>query len=236
MTINPYTLNSLYNQGIIDHTPYDLCIGLPATQSGMMESMGLSTMPQMGNFNPMMAGSTIGMGQNSYNTTTMNGSQYLDSAMKGEMYGYYGNSNDSFVRSSSAVTEQQDKTSVAKQMLGMGNGVGRDYNYKNAALNLNNGYGNDANFERMANDKDGQDFRMSVTEAAKEAKEGVMNSHPIVKGLLATAGVALTLVLAIKGLSKKPAEEAVKKTGALTKIKNWGIWSKLNPKNWFKNK
>lgn len=27
MAVNPFTLNSLYNQGIIDYTPYDLCNG-----------------------------------------------------------------------------------------------------------------------------------------------------------------------------------------------------------------
>lgn len=235
MTINPYTLNSLYNQGIIDHIPYDLCMGMPITQSGMMENMGLSTMPQMGGINPAMAGGAMGVGQNAYGMSAMNGSQYLDSAMKGEMYGYYGNSNDTFVRSSGSNT-QRVKSSGLKEMLGMGNGVGRDYNFKNAALDPNNGYGKGVDFERMANDRDGQNFRMSITEAASEAKEGVMNSHPIVKGLLATAGVALTLVLAAKGLKKKPAEEVVEKTGLFAKIKNWGIWSKLNPKNWCKKK
>lgn len=234
MTINPYTLNSLYNQGIIDHVPYDLCMGMPMTSSGMTEAMGLNTMPQMGSMNPMMAGGAMGVGQNSYGmTSSMNGSQYLDSAMKGEMYGYYGNSNDTFVRSSNSST-QQTKSSSIKEMLGMGNGVGRDYNFARAAYGV--GTGADADFERMANDRDGQNFRMSITEAASEAKEGVMNSHPVVKGLIATAGVALTLILALKGLKKKPAGDVVEKTGVFTKIKNWGIWSKINPKNWCKKK
>lgn len=228
MTVNPYTLNSLYTQGIIDYVPYDLCMGMPMTQSGMMETMGLNTMP-MGGINPMSAGTAMGI-QNPYGTFAMNGSQYLDSAMKGEMYGYYGNSNDTFVHSSSS-NSQQVKSSGLKEMLGMGNGVGRDYNFGNAVYGV--GTGKDVDFERMANDRDGQNLRMSIMEGASEAKESVMNSHPVVKGLLATAGVAVTLVLAIKGLKKKPAEEVVEKTGVFTKIKNWRIWSKLNPKNWF---
>lgn len=192
MTVNPYTLAKLYNEGIIPYIPYDLCLGTPITQSGLMNSYG----------------------------STMNGSQYLASAMKGDMYGYYGNCNDSFTRSASSTNEQ--KTSTIKTMLGMGDGVGRDYDFKNAALSLNNGYGKGSDLERMANDKDGQDFRQSLTNAVSHTKESVMNSHPLVKGLLATAGVILTVALAVKGLRKKPVTPHVSK---------WSM-SKLNPRNW----
>ena len=207
MTVNPYTLNSLYNQGIIDCIPYDICMPMPATQSGIME-MGLGT---------------IGANQN-YNTQM--GSQYLDMAKKGDMYDYYGNSTDSFVHSYGANTKQQENSSGIKQMFGIRNGIGREYNVANAAYGLNNGVGSEVDYERMANDKDGQDFRQSITNAASKAKESVLNSNSIGKGLLATLGIVATLILVIKGC-KKPKASA-------TQIQSSSFWSKLNPINWFK--
>ena len=41
MTVNPYTLNSLYNQGVLDYVPYDLYSG------GMYSNPFINTNPYM---------------------------------------------------------------------------------------------------------------------------------------------------------------------------------------------
>ncbi len=222
MTINPYVLNSLYNQGIIDCVPMDLCTVSPMTQSGVMETAGLSTMPQIGNIKQNITGSQI-INQNTYNST-QTGSQYLDTAMKGEMYGYYGNSYDSFVRSSNNYNQQSNVSTAKNKMSRLDNGIGSEYNGANAAYGINNGVGIGIDHERMANDLDGQNLRVSIKQAAASAKESVMNSHPAVKGLLSIGIIGGTILLLLKG-KKKPAVQPQTNTS---------FWSKLNPKNWFR--
>lgn len=202
MTINPYTLNSLYNQGIIECVPYDLCMGTPATPSGVAETMGMASMPQqMGSVKQAaLNGENISLSTNQ----TINGLQYLDNAMKGEMYGYYGNSNDTFVRSSNVYNSEN--SSLSKTLSRADGGTGSQYNMAGAMYGINNGVGAGVDYERMYYDDDGKEVRESVREAASKAKEGVMNSNPWVKGLL-SAGIVLGtvagVVMMIKG-KKKP--------------------------------
>ncbi len=68
MAVNPFTLNSLYNQGIIDYTPYDLCNG------GMYPGM-------------------YGAGMNPYMQSAMQGGLYQNYGMSGDSF-FYGEDNN----------------------------------------------------------------------------------------------------------------------------------------------
>ena len=83
MTVQPWTLMNLYNQGIIDYVPMDLCQTTLMTPSGMMQMAGMGTYGLPNNF---YAG----------NVSQMNGSEYLRNAQKG--WGYNNNTPDSFMR------------------------------------------------------------------------------------------------------------------------------------------
>ena len=162
---------------------------------------------------------------NGYQSAAMNGSQYLDLAMQGGMYGNYTNSYDSFSRSSNSNYQYGNNSENSRNMYGEGNSLKNEYNYANAAYGLHSGIGTDVDYEKMANDEDGKNLRVSITNAAKSAKEGVMNAPSLVKGL-AAAGIILGTVLLFIRKHTKPAAPA----GG----NNSGFWSKLNPKNWFK--
>lgn len=232
MTVNPYTLENLYYKGVIPCVPYDLCMPSPMTPSGVAEMAGMSSMPQAGSLKQSFGMSGIGAQgaygmENNYGVNGyqgMNGSQYLDMAMKGDMYGNYGSSYDSFVRSNDTSLNQYYNSNYSAKRTGNGNRAGSQYNFANAAYGINSGIGTDVDFERMANDKDGQDLRIGVTNAISSTKETVLNSPSWVKGLLSAGVILGTLVLLVKGIKKKPA----------TPPSGGSFWSKLNPKNWFK--
>ena len=109
MTVMPGSLDYLYYNGVLDHIPYEAYEMTPMTQSAMAQNYGIGGASQLGNLKQSVLGNEsmgqaygsgaagIGFGQ----TSGMNGSQYLDSAMYGGIYGSYGNSSDSFSRSGS---------------------------------------------------------------------------------------------------------------------------------------
>ena len=109
MTVMPGSLDYLYYNGVLDHIPYEAYEMTPMTQSAMAQYYGMGSTPQPGSIKQSVLGNN-GMGQAIGNgaagvgfgqSSGMNGSQYLDSAMNGGIYGAYGNSYDSFTRSGS---------------------------------------------------------------------------------------------------------------------------------------
>jgi len=304
MTIYPGMLEHLYNNGIIPYVPYDLCQITPVSPIGMNQS-GL--MP-LGNLKQMVLGDTNNNISN-YN----NNSNYLDTAMKGQMYGYYGNSNDSFAGSN---YRQNGTNQQTMQMYGGGYGGGIG-NYPNAGSSYsagnygvgsygnsypmntygggmgnypsagypyaangygansygnpysnngygansygnpysNNGYGanpygNGSNgmtpgiynrYDRRLQNGNGNGFRDLINSQAKGSKNGVLNSDPLLKGLLATSIIIATPLLIFKGFKKSATKST--KTGFLSKLRPKNIfkgsgkskfdWSKLRPRNWF---
>lgn len=69
MAVNPYTLNGLYQKGIIDYVDPELTVGMAAS-------------PMQGMVNPY---------------ANIKANEYLNSAMQGQMYHNHGSAQDSFV-------------------------------------------------------------------------------------------------------------------------------------------
>ena len=251
-------LENLYNNGIISYVPYDLCQIPPVSPVGQTE------MPSLGNIKQSVLGNS--------GINNVNNSNYLDTAMKGQMYGYYGNSNDSFVGSNYG---QNSSSQQAMQMYGggyYGGGVNRGVNSGNYAGGMNyaatgnpysmsgygavpnsysptNTYGNYSagtvpdngvynRYDRKLQSGSGNEIRDLVDSQINDTKKSVLNSSPILKGLLAAAIIIGTPILIFKG-KKSPVTSSSKFNNFLSKLnpKNWFQdkidWSKCNPKNWF---
>lgn len=131
---------------------------------------------------------------------SMNGSQYLDSAMSGNMYNAY-NNQDSFVKNNNV--EEQQGYSFTKNALGIGDGKGQDYD-----------------FEAAANGSEGKTFRQSIMSAAAETKNSVTNAPNYIKGILGGCLMLGTLFCLLKG---KKAPAVHKHTSFWSKLnpKNW---------------
>jgi hypothetical protein len=244
MTVFPGSLDYLYYNGVLDHIPYEAYEMVPF-QPNYVQSSG---MPQLGSIKQSVLGN-----QGMINT---NNSNYLDTAMKGQMYGYYGNSNDYFVGSNYG---QNGSNQQAMQMYG-GSYYGGGVNNGNYASGMNyaaagnpysvNGYGAIPNsypssapygnysagtipdngiynqYDRRIKYVNGDGFRDFITSQTQDIKKGVLNSSPLLKGLLAAAIVIATPILIFRGKKSSSANPS--------KFKNF--WSKINPANWFRGK
>lgn len=143
-----------------------------------------------------------------YDTTPLNGSQYLNQAKQGLMYNTY-TAPDTFVKRNNNYKQSND------------------YSFAKSAFGYNNGIGNDANFEINAVGQEGKSFRESIVNGARNTAATVSNAPTFVKGLISGGIMVGTLLLLLRGKKKPPVEVAQNKHFN---------WSKLNPKNWFKKK
>ena len=143
-----------------------------------------------------------------YESTPMNGSQYLNQAKQGLLYDTY-TSPDTFVKRNNTDYKQSE-----------------NYSFSKSAFGLNNGVGKDSDFEVNAVGQEGKSFRESLVESAKTTASGFNNAPTFVKGLIAGGIMVGTLFCLLRGKKKPPVEEVSKPS----------FWSKLNPKNWFKKK
>ena len=154
MTVMPGSLDYLYYNGVLDHIPYEAYEMTPMTQSAMAQNYGIGTTPQLGSIKQSVLGNE-GMGQAIGNgaagigfgqSSGMNGSQYLDSAMNGGIYGSYGNSSDSFSRSGS-ITSNSVIDRMSPETYGYSSSRGISYPYSqygvvyNDSAQINNGAG-----------------------------------------------------------------------------------------------
>ena len=243
MTVTPGSLDYLYYNGVLDHIPYEAYEMGPVVPGS--QQTGLKGFPPLGQLKQSV------MGDNTYNNiTTQNTSKsdYLNSAMKGEMYGYYGNSNDSFTRSTNSGINQSGNYSKLSQMSGAGYGYGGSYNSMNG-MSSANGY----SYPGAAQSMNGYD---TATQGENYPKYSLFNNRgygnqqtnyasrkrnrsgfgDAILKLLAITGAITGSILLITKLKNKPAQTT---TTAWQDIKNWvnnsKFLSKLNPKNWFKN-
>jgi len=224
MTVLPGSLDYLYYNGVLDHIPYDVYDMPPVTASGMQRSgMGF---PPAGSIKQSFLGDT---GMNNINYPgNMNGSAYLNEAMKGGMYGNYGNYNDSFNHAASY--QQFNGMQPQMQMYGGGYGGGISPYSDNMGLsyqtNINTetypGVRNAVNYNRHRQEHGVNSIREFVNESVKSSKEGVLGSNSWLKGLAALGLIIATPILIIKGFKKPPVSSTTKNS----------FWSKVNPKNW----
>ena len=201
MTIIPGSLDHLYYNGIIDHIPYEAYEMAPVMHST--------------------------------NAHRCNHPLCKANNMKGQIYGNYGNSYDSFV--GTVCNPQMYGVLPSMSLYSGGYGGVSPYSDWNALVGLygvpvNPYYGLKDAFVHEncgCNYSHYNSFNESIKAEAKDAKEGVLNSHPGLKGLLSLGILLMTPFLLLKGIGKgkQPVVNSAKKS----------FWSRLNPKNWFKN-
>lgn len=243
MTILPGSLDYLYYNGILEHIPYEAYEMVMASPTGSAQN----------NLEAELL-SARNMKKSGYSSSNMNsfGAQgqymqnndYLNTAKKGQMYGYYGSSSDSF---NDAINYQQAGVQPQTKMHG-GSENRRIKIFDKRGRNSEAGVYN--KYDRQLQNGEYDDRKMTEAEM-KDSKEGVLNSHPALKGILATIVFVATPILFIRGLIKhrRPKSPPPPKTRKWNRkkqadnnlpkpyepvTKKKSFWSKLNPKNWFK--
>ena len=244
MAIVPGSLDYLYYNGILDHIPYEAYEMIQAAPQGRSQNNFNTGSPYAGNMRPSALGNS-GHGMNS---------NYLNTAMKGHMYGNYGNSYDYY--SGSANSMQYGGMLPTAGMYGGGYGGSytggiNSYPGIETSHNVNGVYNR---YDRQIKRKGG--FKDSINDQASGSKTGVLNSNSTLKGLAALGILIAIPILIIRGFVKPKVPKAVKggdipaaKTGRRARKNNAArtgsssgtnnkssFWSKLNPANWFKKK
>ena len=222
MSVSPYTLNSLYQNGILDFVPQDLCYPLPAGNMNMQNPY----------LNAAMQGNLYqqyGNGSDSFTRTNFQGGYYdaqigsqsnaMQNAISGGVSGY-GAQNSNGIGSMFGFNGIGSQSNAGVSMFGE-TGIGGQSN-----INMQNTYGGFS------------DVKNNLAKGFNQAS-GVVSSTPTaIKGLFAAGLVTLALFGLFRGKGskknaknfwskfnpanwlKKPAPEP-KKTGFLTKVKNW---------------
>ncbi len=206
MTILPGSLDHLYYNGILERIPYEAYEIIPAAPYGAAYNTG------------SMKGQIYGNYGNSYGAALSSANYYQAGDMPSAMpmccgnYGGY-------------ISPYADLESVAYL-----NSASNIYNNVNAFATPSYNFSKRDIYPAVYNENN---YKNSIYNEAKGVKEGVLNSHPTLKGLIAAAVIIATPLLLFRG-RKKPSLPAPAPAPANT-VKT-GFWSKLNPKNWFRKK
>ncbi len=184
MTVSPFTLNSLYAQGIIDYAPYELC------------NSSVNPVPLTGMANP-----------------------YLTSAMQGALYQNHGKSGDSFSYSSPLGMHHSENSGTGHNAWGV-QGIGTESSAGLNAFGLG-GIGTDshAGFNAWGGFNDVGGNISSHLDGSVPFLDRIPKA---VKGIAAGVLMIGSLALVFRSRGKK------------TPVKKTGLFSKLNPVNWFK--
>lgn len=241
MTILPGSLDYLYYNGILEHIPYEAYEMVMASPSGTKQNSMESELREIRNMKKQGLNGTASTYNSNIQGYNMQNNSYQNTIQKGQMYGYNGNSYDSF---NGTTNYQQMGMQPQEKMSGRNNRRGLNIFRRNGESGVNNKYDS-----RLQNDE--YDFKSLINSESKDSKTGVLNSHHLWKGLIATAIIIATPILLIKGLIKP---KAAKNTAAKPKSRRWfkkknpppppntttqssnkkSFWSKLDPRNWFK--
>ena len=204
MTILPGSLDHLYYNGILERIPYEAYEIIPAAPYGA-----------------------------AYNT----------GSMKGQIYGNYGNSYGADLNSANYYQAGGMSSTMPLYSGSYGGYISpfadmEAVNYLNSASNV---YGNVNAFGTPSHNFSKRDiysaeynennYKNSIHKEAKGVKEGVLESHPTLKGLIAATLIIATPLLLLRGRKKPPIPAPTTSNAAKT-----GFWSKLNPKNWLGKK
>ena len=225
MTILPGSLDYLYYNEVLDHIPYEVYEMGPVGTSSAMGGLNIG----QGGGIPSGNLKTAFLGEENFNSSAafnqnINNSEYLNSAMKGEMYGNYAGSYDAYVGSGNY--QQMDNIQQSTQMYGTDydnrRGIVNGTNNSGQRRGLNNLFNNKKTNQMQVNGRNGFD----TSEFGAE-KGGVLNSKAWPRGLAAAAIIIATPLLIIKG-KRKPA--------GLKAVSSSNLWDKINPRNWFRRK
>jgi hypothetical protein len=209
MAVNPYTLNGLFQKGIIDYVDPEL-------------SMGAVASPMQGMVNPY---------------ANIKAETYLNNAMQGQMYHNHGNVSDSFTSTGSFnnagqniynQTEIGSNSTVGSSMFGA-QGIG-----SKSTLGIASSFGAPSigaqyqgSFEQSMGGL--SDVKNGVYSTTAKA-ENLYNSTPDwLKGILAVGIGIFAIKKCFSGMFSKSASKA-----STNVTQNTG--SKWNPINWFKSK
>ena len=200
MAINPYTLNGLYQKGIIDYVDPELCMGAVAS-------------PMQGMVNPY---------------ANIKAETYLNNAMQGQMYHNHGSMQDMFVSSGAGQNiynpvEIGSKSSVGSSMFGA-QGIG-----VNSSLGMASSFGDPSvgryyqnGFEQSMGGL--TDVRNNVMGTASKA-QSIYNSTPDwIKGVLAIGIGAFAIKKCFSGMFSKSASKAAKNVAQTSGSK----WNPIN--------
>ena len=233
MALNPYTLNHLYEKGILDYVPTDL---------GANVGLNLPVSPTYSMTNPYLDMATQGgLYQRAINTgdsftpiNTYNGIGSMSNA--GGFNTFFGNGVGASNNSSIANTFGFNNNIGSNSNAGIynsfiGNGVGDNYN--GGGFKIFGGFA---------------DTQNNLQSGAYKTMAIINNTPRFVLGLIAGAiGVGSLMIMFKKG--KKPDKKTqksflsklnpfnwFKKTKQPTQVQKTSSSSKLNPRNWFKKK
>ena len=204
MALNPYTLNHLYEKGILEYVPTDLGVSVLPGVLNTPANPYLDMAMQGGLYQNAIGGSdTFTSGVNNYVAYGANGSNIANNGGYPQQIGSLSNAGGMSTFNGVGVGIQNDN-SVAKTF-GFANGIGEQY--QGGGLNVFGGFSDTQN-----NMKNG--FYKTAA---------IINNTPrFVLGLLAGAiGIGAVTMAFKKG--KKPPQKP-----------NTSFLAKLNPKNWFK--
>ena len=178
MAIQASSLEHLYNQGILNYVPYELCQPTPMSQMQQMPQMGMGYGNQYGQLVQ-----TYG-NPNNAPFVQQYSSPYLQQAQQGSLYNTY--TTDSFVPRNLA--PQENQYSVKQDVLDIGSDVGSKSDLKSQILHTEN-----------------KNFRQSILEEANNTNNDVakkrnsISKTALYKGFAAAGIIATTLVLILKG-------------------------------------
>ena len=229
MAINPYTLNNLYKNGILDYVPADLLMGSPmgvmtpmtnpyldmAKQGNLYQTHGVSTDSFHTSFTPAYT-------PNDYQSVST-GANYgasISSINQSSSYNYNGQANFGGYNTVSIGSKSNAGGLNAFRGYGIGaynnNGMANAFGYDGSIGSMNtsggiNAFGGFSGGERV--------FSNGINTATS-----VINKTPkFILGILSGV-IGLTAIATLFKRGKKPS----------TSSNNF--WSKLNPINWFRKK
>ena len=212
MSVNPYTLQCLYEKGILDYVPYDLMGGVPM---GTMSSTGINPYMQMAAQGGLYQ--NYGAGHDSFTHS----SDYISASATPGIYSNYGGYNNIQAGSLSQTSPIAGYTSNGIGMRGgYGSGIGA-YNNQNA-LGINGDIGAYNRQNILGLDSSLNDVSSGVSSGFRTASSAFNSTPKIVKDVLA-AGIAILGVMLLIKKAKKP---------KATNSQTTSFISKMNPKNW----
>lgn len=217
MALNPYTLNHLYQNGILDYVPTDLMMGTP--MGGVLSPMNnpYMNMAQQGalyqNYGTVPdsfhSSYTPAYTPNNYQSISTPANSYVG------MNNYSGYNNGMY--------QKGVQSGFSNPFYGYNSGVNAD-GYGNSVGQLGNVGDRPTDLNNINAYNDFKDLGNNINSGVNKVSAVVNNTPKLILGVIAgTIGL-----IGIASLFKRGKKPPVKATT------NTGFWSKLNPMNWFK--
>lgn len=224
MALNPYTLNHLYEKGILDYVPTELMMGTPvgtmtpmnnpyldmAKQGGLYQSHGASTDSFHSDYTPAYT------------------PQYTQNVSSGSNYGAYSNSNmynGNYKQQNTVMLGSRSNAGGMNSFNGYGIGS-NNQNTIGAAFGENGTIGSQSNTGGINTFGGFADTQNNITSGFNKAVTVIDRTPKLLLGLAAGA-IGLIGIASLFKRGKKPPK---------TTNPHTSFWSKLNPMNWRKHK